>query len=163
MKMKKQIIALGFTGIMAMQLISGASASNEMLGVRSQSEITAIREDIPTNEAMLDTTFNSEMSKSSLETLETLSETKSRKWKVWGERLRISGSTSCPIGYSAYLVDGDVESLYHYTRTYLTNGLIKRADSGRVWGNKTVCAVGGECFDELFNEMIHNVKYGIES
>ena len=99
MKMKKQIIALAFTGIMAMQLISGASASNQMLGVRSQSEITAIREDIPTNEAMLDTTFNSEMSKNSLE---NQPETKSRKWKVWGERLRVSGSTSCPIGYSAH-------------------------------------------------------------
>lgn len=159
MKMKKQIIALAFTGIMAMQLISGASASNQMLGVRSQSEITAIREDIPTNEAMLDTTFNSEMSKNSLE---NQPETKSRKWKVWGERLRVSGSTSCPIGYSAYLVDGDVNDLYHYTRTYLTNGLIRRGDSGRVWGNKTVCAVGSECFDELFNEMRHDVKYGIE-
>lgn len=146
---------------MTTMLLSGASAVNGMMGERRPSNIVSIREDVPLGEAMRDSTFDSEMSRTfSGDRLET----RATEWITWGESERVTSKTSRPIGYSEHVRDGKVLDTWHYTRTYLSNtrGRRKVGDSGREWGSGTVIAIGEPCLDELFIQMTHYVKYGTE-
>ncbi len=124
------------------------------------SNIVAEREDVSLEEALQDPTFSLEEA-SKEESALTRATT---YWKVWGEmEYRQSDNTARPVGYSQHISDGKVLNTYHYTRTYLDNGVGgKKGDSGRQWGYGTVRAVGTYCMIDVWDTAIHTVKYGTE-
>lgn len=160
MKIQKRVVALGLTGLMMASLAPGASALSAMQKPAVQSDIEIVREDVSREEAMRDPTFNLGLSQA---LSESDREARGARWNVWGDTEKTDPTTTHPIGYSEHVnSEGEVLDTYHYTRTYLTNGVRKAGDSGRVWGSGTVKAVGGACLDALFWEMRHDVKYGTE-
>ncbi len=121
-----------------------------------KSEIIAIRENVSREEAMRDNNFN--VAKSILSN--NFIEKRSVEWKVWGSSINTSTGAT-PIGYSEHRNGNTVLSTYHYTRTYLGE-LLKRGDSGRVWGTHTVKATGTFLAIDVWSAHTHIVKYGTE-
>lgn len=124
------------------------------------SNIVAEREDVSLEEALQDPTFS--LSEASKE--EAVLTRATTYWEVWGEmEYRRSDNTARPIGYSQHMSNGKVLNTYHYTRTYLDDGVGgKKGDSGRKWGYGTVRAVGTYCMIDVWDTTIHTVKYGTE-
>lgn len=120
-------ISLILSAIMVFAMsITGVAAETEEKAYPS--EIVAIQEDIPREEAMLDPGFDA--SKSSLNI--ALMSSDDVYWKTWGEhvdKVMNNAVGAIPIGYSAHMQGDTVLSTYHYTRTYL--GVLKSGDSGR--------------------------------
>ena len=166
--MKKTMsILLSFTLFLSMGITCMATENTPKTVAM---DIVAVREDVSFKEARTDETFNVVMANRSISVNHTTSNAKASNsgnvyWKVWGEASWKSVDNvwgAVPIGYSAHMNGDTVDSVYHYTRTYL-GALNKSGDSGRKWGYKTVKATGTFCDKEVWNSNKQYVKYGTES
>ncbi|MDE7059258.1 MAG: hypothetical protein K2P03_11275 [Lachnospiraceae bacterium] len=156
--MKKNMLLMMSVCMLVFTSIIPVSAKD--INTIKPSNIEAEREDVSLEEALQDPTFSLEEA-SKEESALTRATT---YWKVWGEmEYRQSDNTARPVGYSQHISDGKVLNTYHYTRTYLDNGVGgKKGDSGRQWGYGTVRAVGTYCMIDVWDTAIHTVKYGTE-
>lgn len=158
--MKKMICSL-LTAVVVLSIPFTSLAASKENEKTMPSKIVAIREDIPQEEAIKDSTFYKDKAVKSEETVQPRAVT----WNVWGDakwetKNNVFGAT--PIGYSEHKSGDTVLETYHYTRTYLSE-IFKRGDSGRVWGNYTVKATGTFLDDDVWTSYTHVVKYGTES
>ena len=155
--MKIKILLSLLSCMLVLPAVPVRAESNAMI---EPSDVHVIREDIPLEEALQDSTFLVDLA---LEEEPLL--TRATSWEVWGEKKYSSDRTSAvPIGYSQHVSNNVVLSTYHYTRTYLDGGILggKKGDSGRVWGNGTVKATGTYCMLDVWSNRTHTVKYGTE-
>lgn len=164
--MKKRVIVL-MVCLMCIGMGVTAYAAEEKCEVNQDAVI--IREDVSRQEAIQDRTFSilqADKMKLELEYNSSSDTITSRavSWNVWGERKfgivnGIPGYT--PYGYSEHVNGTTVLDTYHYTRTYLGE-IMKKGDSGRCWGNGTVCAKGTFCDEDVNMSYTQIVKYGTE-
>ena len=146
--------------VLCTNIVSLAAETPQSNFERVNLEAVIVRENVPIEEAMQDDTFNLQMSRNSLAV-----ETRSTTWNVWGSSIDTSGlggvRGAIPVGYSEHVKDGVVLDTWHYTRTYLGE-ILKRGDSGRIWGTGTVRAEGTFCDYDVWGAHTHIVKYGTE-
>ena len=153
-KTSKSIIALLII-VMCMMSCSYAFADTE-----EPTSAVIIREDISSNEAALDSSYNKAFD--TFDSYNNALETRDSKWVCWGTRgLNTNLHMYYPIGYSELRMNGNIVNNYHYTRTFLGSKNNPKGDSGRCWGWKTVKAVGKPVDNELWGIYVHRVYYGV--
>ncbi|MBE5840614.1 MAG: hypothetical protein E7304_04305 [Butyrivibrio sp.] len=130
----------------------------------NQSErIVSIREDVPSSIAQKDKTYNASISKKYYCQKSIMGKMDDNVgWDTWGERLYDnSRHLMAAHGYSAHMKNNTVLDTYHYTRVYF--GWMRAGDSGRVWGNGKVYALGPWTDWDTADLSTLYVKYGTES
>ena len=159
--MKRMLgVAAITTCVLCTNIVSLAAETPQSNFERVNPEAVIIRENVPIEEAVQDETFNLQISRDSATV-----EARATNWNVWGTRFDTSGTGgtrgAIPIGYSEHVKDGVVLETWHYTRTYLGD-ILRRGDSGRIWGSGTVRAEGTFCDYGVWDAHTHIVKYGTE-
>ena len=121
--------------------------------------VVFVREDVTREEALNDATFDPSIKENQITSTQNRSDV---YWDVQGWSEPSGYLAQIPYGSSAQIVNGKVSSVYHYTRTFLSE-LLKFGDSGREWGYKTVVAEGTACDQDIWDAYVHHVFYGTES
>ncbi len=159
-RIKKNLVVAGAVAcFLGMNMVTFAAEIPQEVHEKINPKAVIIRENVPSEEAMKDTTYYQGPNQGS-----TAIDTRDTSWNVWGasEDAVVGGvSGAYPVGYSEHIKDGEVLDTWHYTRTYLSE-VFKRGDSGRVWERGTVRAKGSFCDYGVWDSYTHIVKYGTE-
>ena len=158
-KIKKVFSALCCATIFAGMFVFPSNATTQTTDHFPVNTIV-IREDVSSDIALTDTSYNSELDINVSDILN-----RSIYWNVWGEPeyANVGGNPGAyPVGHSAHMNGDTVLNTYHYTRTYIGE-IMKHGDSGRCWGSGVVNARGTFCIQDIWLGSVHIVKYGTTS
>lgn len=169
----KRISTFLFAVLMCIACTLPAFAASENVSVTSvmiadtakrteKNEVVFVREDVPENEAVYDTSYRI----NAVNAQSATKEASGTSWDVKGWSENGGYLARIPCGSSAHVRDGEILHTWHYTRTYLSGfALPIYGDSGREWGgllpdSGVVVARGTACDLDIWDITTHYVYYG---